>query len=70
MNRKHLDIKTVWGSETLHVYRGVKTIGENYDRFPFETLVTHKFSLDDAQKALETQESFASLKAVIQPHGE
>jgi len=70
MNRKHLDIKTVWGSETLHVYRGVKTIGENYDRFPFEALVTHKFSLDDAQKALETQESFASLKAVIQPHGE
>ncbi|MGY5880691.1 MAG: hypothetical protein RTV31_10595, partial [Candidatus Thorarchaeota archaeon] len=58
----------VWGSETLHVYRGVKTIGENYDRFPFEALVTHKFSLDDAQKALETQESFASLKAVIQPN--
>ena len=68
MNRKHLDIKTVWGSETLHVYRGVKTIADNYDRFPFESLVTHKFSLDDAQKALETQESFASLKAVIKPN--
>jgi threonine dehydrogenase-like Zn-dependent dehydrogenase len=67
MNRKHLDIKTVWGSETLHVYKGVKTIADNYDRFPFESLVTHRFSLDDAQKALEAQESHMSLKAVIQP---
>jgi len=68
MNKKHLDIKTVWGSETLHVYKGVKTIADNYDRFPFEALVTHKFSLDDAQKALEAQESHVSLKAVIQPN--
>ncbi|MFX1579415.1 MAG: zinc-binding dehydrogenase [Promethearchaeota archaeon] len=70
MNKKHLDIKTVWGSRTLHVYRGIKTIAENYDRFPFEDLVTHRFSLDDAQKALEAQEKQVSLKAVIQPHGD
>jgi threonine dehydrogenase-like Zn-dependent dehydrogenase len=68
MNKKHLDIKTVWGSETFHVYTGVKTIADNYDRFPFDSLVTHRFSLDDAQEALEAQESHASLKAVIQPN--
>ncbi|RLI57543.1 MAG: alcohol dehydrogenase [Candidatus Thorarchaeota archaeon] len=68
MNRKHLDIRTVWGSETTHVYQAVKTIAQNYDRFPFESLVTHRFTLDEAQKALETQESHASLKAVISPH--
>ncbi len=70
MNKKHLDIKTVWGSETLHVYRGIKTVADNYDRFPFEDLVTHRFSLEDAQKALEAQEKQVSLKAVIQPHGD
>ncbi len=68
MNKKHLEIKTVWGSETLHVYKGVKTIADNYNRFPFDSLVTHKFDLDDAQKALEAQESHVSLKAVIQPN--
>ncbi|MHA2352243.1 MAG: zinc-binding dehydrogenase, partial [Candidatus Thorarchaeota archaeon] len=70
MNKKHLDIKTVWGSETLHVYRGIKTVADNYDRFPFEELVTHRFSLDNAQMALEAQEKQISLKAVIQPHGD
>ncbi len=70
MNKKHLDIKTVWGSETLHVYTGIKTVADNYERFPFESLVTHRFSLDDAQKALEAQEKQVSLKAVIQPHGD
>jgi threonine dehydrogenase-like Zn-dependent dehydrogenase len=70
MNKKHLDIKTVWGSETLHVYRGIKIVADNFDRFPFEDLVTHRFSLDDAQKALEAQEKQVSIKAVIQPHGD
>jgi len=70
MNKKHLDIKTVWGSETMHVYTGIKTIADNFERFPFESLVTHRFSLDDAQKALEAQEKQVSLKAVIQPHGD
>jgi threonine dehydrogenase-like Zn-dependent dehydrogenase len=70
MNKKHLDIRTVWGSETTHVYQAVKTIANNYDRFPFESLVTHRFTLDEAQKALETQERHESLKAVITPHGE
>jgi threonine dehydrogenase-like Zn-dependent dehydrogenase len=69
MNRKHLDIRTVWGSETTHVYQAIKTIADNYDQFPFEKLVTHRFSLDEAQNALETQEKQLSVKAVISPHG-
>ena len=69
MNRKHLDIRTVWGTETVHVYRAIKTIAENYDEFPFEKLVTHRFPLRDAQKALETQEKLISIKAVVAPHG-
>jgi len=68
MNKKHLNIHTVWGSETTHVYQAVKTISENVDRFPFRKLVTHHYSLDDAQKALEAQGTQESLKAVIQPH--
>ena len=68
MNRKHLDIRTVWGSETTHVYQAIRTIANNYDRFPFEDLVTHSFKLDEAQKALETQRDQKSLKAVIRPH--
>lgn len=69
MNKKHLDIRTVWGSETKHVYDAVKTVGQSSMLFPFEKLVTHRFSLDEAQKALETQERRESVKAVISPHG-
>jgi L-iditol 2-dehydrogenase len=69
MNRKHLNIRTVWGSETTHVYQAIRTISDNYAEFPFEKLVTHRFSLDEAQKALETQEKHVSVKAVISPHG-
>ncbi|UCE10878.1 MAG: zinc-binding dehydrogenase [Candidatus Thorarchaeota archaeon] len=68
MNRKHLDIRTVWGTETTHVYQAVRTIADNVDRFPLRKLVTHHFMLDEAQKALETQGSQKSLKAVIQPN--
>ncbi len=68
MNRKHLDIRTVWGSETTHVYQAVRTIADNVDRYPFGKLVTHHYKLDAAQKALETQGRQKSLKAVIRPH--
>lgn len=68
MNRKHLDIRTVWGSETTHVYQAVRTIEANVDRFPFHKLVTHRYSLDEAQKALEAQGKQESLKAIIQPN--
>ncbi|MFW9908269.1 MAG: zinc-binding dehydrogenase [Candidatus Thorarchaeota archaeon] len=69
MNRKHLDIRTVWGTQTTNVYQAVMTIAENVDRFPFHELVTHHFSLEDAQKALEVQGQQESLKAVIHPNG-
>jgi L-iditol 2-dehydrogenase len=68
MNRKHLDIRTVWGTETTHVYQAVRTIADNVDRFPFRKLVTHYYKLDEAQKALETQGQQESLKAVIRPN--
>ncbi len=68
MNRKHLDIRTVWGSETTHVYQAIQTIAENVNQFPFRDLVTHHYSLDDAQKALEAQGKQESLKAVIHPN--
>ncbi len=68
MNKKHLDIRTVWGTETTHVYQAVKTIADNYSRFPFDEIVTHRYPLEEAQTALETQGSQESLKATILPH--
>ena len=68
MNKKHLDIRTVWGSETTHVYQAVRTIASNHDKFPFDEIVTHKFPLEKAQDALEIQGSHKSLKAAICPH--
>jgi threonine dehydrogenase-like Zn-dependent dehydrogenase len=68
MNKKHMDLRTVWGTETVHVYRAVQTITNNWDRFPFESLVTHKYSLDETQKALEEVEKQIPIKGVIVPN--
>jgi L-iditol 2-dehydrogenase len=68
MNKKHLDIRTVWGSETTHVYQAVSTIAANYEKYPFDEIVTHRFSLEKAQEALEIQGTQESLKAAICPH--
>lgn len=67
INRKHLDIRGVWGIDYSHLHRAL-LIQERYnDRFHWEQLITHRFGLDQANEALEAVRSGDAIKAVIEP---
>ena len=67
INKKHLDIRGVWGIDYSHLHRAI-LIQERYnDRFHWEQLITHRFGLDRANEALEAVRSGDAIKAVIEP---
>ena len=63
--RKNVRVQGVWVSDTSHLYQSIRLVMSG--RFPFEKLVTHRFSLDEATAALETMERQEAIKAVLIP---
>lgn len=63
--RKNVRIQGVWVSDTSHLYQAIRLVRGG--RFPFERLVTHRFSLETATAALETMERREAIKAVLIP---
>jgi len=67
INKKHLDIRGVWGIDYSHLHRAVLLLERYNDRFHWERLITHRFGLDQANKALDAVRSGAAIKALIDP---
>jgi len=67
INKKHLDIRGVWGIDYSHLHRALLLQERYNDRFHWERLITHVFGLDQANEALETVRSGQAIKAVIRP---
>jgi threonine dehydrogenase-like Zn-dependent dehydrogenase len=67
INKKHLDVRGVWGIDYSHLHRAVLLLERYNDRFGWERLITHRFGLDEANEALEAVRSGAAIKAVIAP---
>ncbi len=63
--RKNLKYQGVWVSETRHTYQAYELVLRNVELF--SKLVTHKFKLSEATKALESMESKEAIKAVLIP---
>ncbi|KKL83552.1 hypothetical protein LCGC14_1973590 [marine sediment metagenome] len=67
LNKKHLDVRGVWGIDYSHLHRAM-LIQQRYNgRFEWERLITHSFGLDQANEALETVRAGEAIKAVIKP---
>ena len=64
---KNVRVQGIWVSDTSHLYRAVRLVESG--KFPFERLVTHVFSLEEATGALEVTENRQAIKAVIVPEG-
>ncbi len=62
---KNVRIQGVWVSDTRHTYEAIQLVLTG--RFPFEKLITHRYSLEDANKALEVMEKKEAIKAVLVP---
>jgi len=60
---KNVRLQGVWVSDTSHLYRAVRLVEKG--RFPLDKLVTHVFSLDEANSGLEVTASRAAVKAVL-----
>ena len=67
ITRKQLRLAGSWGFEPRHVDRALRLLEQPRWRELFERQVTHRFSLDEANQALETVRELRSGKAVIQP---
>jgi len=67
INKKHVDIRGVWGIDYSHLHRAVLLQERYNDRFHWERLITHEFGLDEANEAIESVRSGEAIKAVIRP---
>ncbi|MFW6280192.1 MAG: zinc-binding dehydrogenase [Planctomycetota bacterium] len=63
--RKNVKLQGTWVSDTSHLWRAANLVAEG--RYPFDRLITHEFSLDEATKGLEVTESKESVKAILKP---
>ncbi|MCS6775671.1 MAG: zinc-binding dehydrogenase [Chloroherpetonaceae bacterium] len=68
INRKHLEIRGCWGSDFSHVYRAMEILARFDQRIQWSSLITRRYSLQEASTALADVEARHAVKAVIQPH--
>jgi threonine dehydrogenase-like Zn-dependent dehydrogenase len=67
ITRKQLQVFGSWSSEPRHMKAAVEFLRTNQERFPFATMVTHRFPLERANEALQTTAQWISAKSVIVP---
>jgi threonine dehydrogenase-like Zn-dependent dehydrogenase len=63
--RKNVRLQGVWVSDTSHLWRAVNLVASG--RYPFDRMITHRFPLEEATRALEVTASKESVKAVLLP---
>jgi L-iditol 2-dehydrogenase len=69
INRKHLEIRGCWGSDFSHVWRAMEVLARFGDRMDWASLISRRYSLDEAGQALADVEARRVVKAVIAPNG-
>jgi L-iditol 2-dehydrogenase len=67
LNRKHLEVRGVWGFDFSHMYRGVQVMQDRGMSAAWSRIVMERYSLGDADRALEKVERGEVVKALIDP---
>jgi L-iditol 2-dehydrogenase len=67
VNRKHAQIRGLWGTEFSHVARALALLTRHRDRLPFGEIIGGRYGLLDAGRALADVEALRVTKAVIAP---
>lgn len=68
VNRKHVEIRGVWGCDYSHFHRAVTIAARHGDRIPWREMVSHTYPLERAGEALAAVERRDVLKALIAPN--
>jgi threonine dehydrogenase-like Zn-dependent dehydrogenase len=67
ITRKQLQVFGSWSSEPRHLKAAIDFLRDHPQEFPFNAMVTHRFSLDQANEALATTARWESAKSVLVP---
>ena len=67
ITRKQLQVFGSWSSEPRHMKMAIEFLQRQADAFPFYTMVTHRFPLEQANEALATTARWQSAKSVLVP---
>ena len=68
VNRKHVEIRGVWGCDYSHFHRAVAIAARHGDRIPWREMVSRTYPLEQAGEALAAVERRDVLKALIAPN--
>jgi len=47
INKKHITVRGCWGSDLSHFYLALKLVERYADKYPFENIISHEYTLDD-----------------------
>jgi threonine dehydrogenase-like Zn-dependent dehydrogenase len=67
LNRKHLQVRGVWGSDYSHFHRAVELLRDPERAAAWEPLRLQRYALDDANTALDAVAAGDVIKALIDP---
>lgn len=67
INKKHLEIRGSWGSDFSHFWRGMRILAKHGERYQWERFITRRYSLSEANQALDDVEHYRTVKALIDP---
>jgi threonine dehydrogenase-like Zn-dependent dehydrogenase len=68
VTRKQLQVIGSWSSEPRHLKAALEFLRATQQQFPFAEMVSHRFTLDQANEALATTAGWKSAKSVLVPH--
>jgi L-iditol 2-dehydrogenase len=69
INRKHLDVRGVWGAGFDHFARMTGVLARHGDRIGWERMIGREYGLDEMNEALADVEAGRVVKAVVAPNG-
>ncbi|HNO78915.1 MAG TPA: zinc-binding dehydrogenase [Phycisphaerae bacterium] len=67
LNKKHLDIRGVWGSDYSHFYRSVQLLKDERMQNALAAISTERYGLEQTNGALADVEAGKSVKALVVP---
>lgn len=67
LNKKHLDVRGCWGSDYAHFHRGAQIFSDAERCAPWRSMQLERFSLAQANEALEAVARGRVVKALIDP---
>jgi L-iditol 2-dehydrogenase len=65
INRRHATVLGCWGYEFTHLYRSLALMARHRNRFRWSDLVTRRYRLEEAGRALQDMAQLAVVKALI-----